>query len=67
MRHVLINLATKKAEVYTSKKDIADKLNVSSVTIWKWSKGKFKSYKGYQIYFNVDVIKSQSKIRNIWK
>ena len=65
MNHVLINLANGDAGIYHTKKDIADILNVTTITLNRKSKlNTVVRYKGFIICLNVPEYKAISMIRD---
>jgi hypothetical protein len=65
MKHILINLATGESGIYHTKKDIADIVHLSVLTLnRKHIKSRVIRHKGYLICLDVEEYKATSKIRD---
>lgn len=64
MKYILIDKATKAAEIYTSKTDLGQRIGVCRKTIFRWQKEGIKEYKDFIIGYDALEIKATGKIRS---
>lgn len=60
MKTILVDKNTNEVIIYTVKTDLCKRLNISSVTLWNWSKDKIKETKGFIVYFEAVEYKNKS-------
>lgn len=63
MKVIFVDKQTKQAIIYTTKSDLCDRLKVSPVTLWNWSKEGIKETNEFIVFFDVVEHKNKSLIR----